>query len=178
MSTLNDQLHRLMDRHTLDTLLPWYAWDEELQLVYMAHGYVGCILRVNQFSGIDDSITDEIEAALGMNLPPDTYVQFIQIQIPDVSEQIEEYVRAREPINHDEELTEDQRQLLTGIAKSTAGYYADLQDKGRPVFLDSGVPITESHVYIAVKIPVAEYPDDAQVLAAHERISAFQSSLN
>jgi conjugal transfer ATP-binding protein TraC len=167
-----------MDRHTLDTLLPWYAWDEELQLVYMAHGYVGCILRVNQFSGIDDSITDEIEAALGMNLPPDTYVQFIQVQIPDVSDQIEEYVRAREPINQDEELTEEQRQLLTGIAKSTAGYYADLQDKGKPVFLDSGVPITESHVYIAVKIPVAEYPDDAQVQAAHERISAFQSSLN
>lgn len=178
MSTLNDHLHRLLDRYTLDTLMPWYAWDEEKQLVFMAHGYVGCILAVNLFSGIDDSITEEIESALAMNLPPDTFVQFIQMNVPDTERILSDYEAARKPIAVDEGLTKEQKSLLSDLSEQTATYFRDIQRNGKPIFSDSGVQITESHLYIAIKIPVAEFPTDAEIQLAHERILAFQSSMN
>ncbi len=177
-TTLNDQLYRLLERHSLDTLFPWYAWDEDLKLVFMAHGYVGCVMACNLFSGLDDSVTEELESAWSMNLPPDTFVQIIQMNVPDVQAQMLQYQTARSGIADDQGLTADQRKLLVGITNQTAAYYERFHAAQEPLFRDSGVPLTETQMYIAIKIPVAEFPTDAEIQTAHERIAAFQSSMN
>lgn len=177
-TTLNDQLYRLLERHSLDTLFPWYAWDEELKLVFMAHGYIGCVMACNLFSGMDDSITEELESAWAMNLPPDTFVQIIQMNVPDVQQQLLTFQGARSGIAEDCGLTGDQRKLLAAITDQAAAYYGTYHAAEAPVFRDSGVPLTESQVFIAIKMPVAEFPTDEEVQNVHERITSFQSSLN
>lgn len=178
MSALNDQLYRLLERHSLDTMFPWYAWDENLKLVFMAHGYVGCVMACNLFSGMDDSITEELESAWSMNLPPDTFIQIIGMNIPDVQQQMLQYQFARSEIANDAGLSDEQRSLLSGITRKTVEYYDQFHAAEEPIFRDSGVPLTESHVYIAIKMPVAEYPTDDEIQMVHERITSFQSSMN
>lgn len=177
MSTLNDQLNRIIERRRLDTLFPWYAWDPEKKLVFMNRGYMGTIMACNLISGADESLMDELGAGLSMNLPAGTFIQIINWNVPDVTNTITEYKRAREDIFNDKELTAEQIKLIDSFTAHVADFYSSMEANGK-AFNDSGVPLTQSMVLMAIKVPIPEMPSPEDVKEADEHISAFQSSLN
>jgi F pilus assembly Type-IV secretion system for plasmid transfer. len=177
LSTLNDQLNRIIERKRLDTLFPWYAWDPEKKLVFMNRGYMGTTMICNLISGADESLMDELGAGLSMNLPAGTFIQVINWNVPDVTNTITDYKRARESIFDDKGLTADQIKLIDSFTAHVADFYSDMEKNGK-AFRDSGVPLTQSMVLIAIKVPVPEVPNLEDIKLADEHISAFQSSIN
>jgi conjugal transfer ATP-binding protein TraC len=115
VSTLNDQLYRIIERRRLDTLFPWYAWDPERKLIFMNRGYVGTTMACNLLSGADDSLMDELGAALSINLPAGTFIQIVNWNVPDVTNIIFDYKSARDDIFSDPGLTMAQKKLLDGF---------------------------------------------------------------
>ncbi|MBU2854408.1 type IV secretion system protein TraC [Acidithiobacillus ferriphilus] len=177
MSTLNDQLYRIIQRRRLETLFPWYAWDPERKLIFMNRGYVGTTMACNLLSGADDSLMDELGAALSINLPAGTFIQIVNWNVPDVTNIIFDYKSARDDIFSDPGLTMAQKKLLDGFTDNIAGFMTGMEKNGK-AFKDSGVPLTQSMVLISIKVPTAEIPSDEHIKLADEQISAFQSSLN
>lgn len=177
MSTLNDQLNRIIERKSLDTLFPWYAWDPDKNLIFMNRGYMGTVMSCNLISGADNSLMDELGAGLSMNLPAGTFIQIINWNVPDVTSQINSYRRAREPIFQDKGLTADQIKLIDGFTTHVSDALSEMEKNGK-AFRDSGVPLTQSMVFIAIKVPVPEIPQPEDIKVADEHIAAFQSSLS
>ncbi len=177
MSTLNDQLNRIIERRRLDTLFPWYAWNPERKLIFMNRGYAGTVMACNLLSGADESLMDELGAALSMNLPAGTFIQIINWNVPDVTNIIYDYKSARDDIFSDSGLTPAQKKLIDGFTTHVADFMTDME-KNSKAFNDSGVPLTQSMVLISIKVPTAEIPSDEDIKLADEQISAFQSSLN
>jgi conjugal transfer ATP-binding protein TraC len=176
MTSLNYQIQKMLHRNRLDDLFPWLAFDPTNHLILMERGYIGCVMGATLLSGADDMLINEIKATLALNLPPDTFMQVCQMNVPDVTRLLADFEAARIPILSDTGLRDEQRRLLDELTKASIRFIEDLSESGE-AFDDSGVPLTDTMVFLSIKIPTAEVPSDEQIREVDEKIQSFQSSL-
>ncbi|MBU2785247.1 type IV secretion system protein TraC [Acidithiobacillus ferriphilus] len=178
MSTvLNDQFTKMLMRERLETIFPWLAVDLDKRLIIMNHGYVGCVMGAALMAGADYMLINEIKATLALDFPAGTFIQCVQLNVPDISRTIADYDNARAGIFQDDGLSPAQRDLLDGITKAGISFIEGLAEKGE-AFMDSRVPLTETILFLSIKIPTAEVPSDEHIREIDEKIQGFQSSLN
>lgn len=174
-SILFERWQRLLRRESLRDFLPWMAYDPRSQLFLMEGGYMGACYEAGTLSGCDASVIAEFHAALAQDMPAGTIIQFLQLNVPDISWHLHAFMRAREKTLMDNEIGEPQRSALSTAADKTAEHFEHMAKNG--AFSDSHVVLSDTRLIVSVKIPASEVPTDSQIAAAQDRLNAFEGAL-
>lgn len=164
----------LLARQSARELFPWLAVDPKTNLIFMDGGYVGAFYKSVVLSGMNDSIVQELHGMLMQDLPAGTMIQIIQLNVPDVSEDIRAYLNARMQIGADPGLSSAQRQILMRSAMNTSEFLARKQTEG--CFIEPKVPFTSTNVYWTFKFKTPEIPLDDHLDEILDRLAAIEGA--
>jgi len=173
-SYLESRWRALLYRQPASKLFPWLAFDPRTKLFIMEGGYVGAVYRASALSGINDSVVQELHGMLMQDMPADTVIQIIQINVPDVSEDLRAYAIAREGLYTDPGLTDAQKAILSRSAEACVEFMARKQTQG--CFIDPKVPFTSTSVYWTFKFKTPEIPLDEHLDEILDRLAAIEGA--
>ena len=111
-SPLASRWKRLLSRERLDEFFPWLAYDAASKLFLCEGGYLGAMFEARTLSGLDEASVKEIIATLQQDMPPGTVMQVINLNIPDISQDVLAYINARMEIESDNGISEQARNAL------------------------------------------------------------------
>lgn len=197
-STPSDYEQR-MRRAQLSHLLPAHAFDEDSGLFLLNYAlpgtrgtdekcHLGFGFSVPPLTGMNEQILNKLEGVLALDLPPDTYVQWLLFASPDLNR----FIRHTRDIREDAGLWP-----VAGTAGETSASGDDSMDRGlcREVFerrigqleqaaasgLGASLPqrAVDYQIHVFVKLPVASggAPDELELAAARELRMQFETSL-
>lgn len=164
----------LLHRQSAAKIFPWLAFDPKNNLFIMEGGYVGAVYRAAALSGINDSVVQELHGMLMQDMPAGTMIQIIQINVPDVSEDIRAYVTARENLMTDPGLSQPQKEILLRASEECADFMARKQEHG--CFIEPKVPFTSTSVYWTFKFKTPEIPLDEHIDEILDRLAAVEGA--
>lgn len=166
----------LLDRKSMAEMLPWLAYEPKNKLFIMENGFVGAVYRASALSGLDNSIVQELHGLLMQDMPKDTVIQIIQINVPDVTQEIRAYASVRGEIGADTELSQVQKDILLKSAEETAEFLAKKQTGG--CFKEPKVPFTSTHIYWTFKFKTPEIPLQEHLDEIIDRLSGMEGAAN
>lgn len=129
--------------------------------------YLGaCFTSAPAMIGGDEGTVDRFRAALGIAMPPGTFIQIGMFASPDVEAPLERYAANKAACDNE---------LLATLAARRGAFILDGKD--RPLVARSGVLLNSKTLIVTLKIPCADMPDDAQVKEAHEAAERLSEGL-
>jgi conjugal transfer ATP-binding protein TraC len=173
-SSLASRWKRLLARERLTEFFPWIAYDTKSKLFLCEGGYLGAMFEASVLSGLDDASVREIIAMTQQDIPANTIMQVINLNIPDVSDDVMAFESARAGIEADAELGAQTKSALRRAADYTTIQIEHMRVNG--AFDDSHVALTTGHVFISLKFVASEIPTDKQINAVIDRIRAIEGS--
>jgi conjugal transfer ATP-binding protein TraC len=171
---LSSRWQSLLYRQVASKLFPWLAYDPRTNLFIMEGGYVGAVYKASPLSGINDGVVQELHGMLMQDLPSGTVIQMIQLNVPDVSNEISAYEQVRSKLILDTGLTTAQRDILARAAQETALFMARKQVEG--CFIEPKVPFTSTNVYWTFKFKTPEIPMDEHLEEISDRLAAIEGA--
>lgn len=173
-SPLASRWKRLLSRERLDEFFPWLAYDAASKLFLCEGGYLGAMFEARTLSGLDEASVKEIIATLQQDMPPGTVMQVINLNIPDISQDVLAYINARMEIESDNGISEQARNALRKASDHTTAQIERMRKGG--AFEDSHVALTTGSIYITLKFVAAEIPTEKQINAVVDRIRAVEGA--
>ena len=164
----------MLYRKSIAGVFPWLSFDPENKLFLMEGGYIGAMYRAEPLSGINHGIMQELQGMLTQDLPADTVIQIIQLNVPDVKDDLMAYRNARLGLYNDEGLKPSQRSVLFSAVDKTVDFLEAKQTEG--CFVEPKVPLTATEIYWTFKFRAAEIPLPEHVDEVLDRLSAIEGA--
>ena len=87
---------RHIERHSLSELMPHLAYDTEKSLYILNDGYVGFGFVSMPLSGVDDTVTQRLNAFLTFDYPEGSFIQIMLLASPDIRVRMEAMLNMRD----------------------------------------------------------------------------------
>lgn len=165
MSAILEAIQRVSRRTPPDDFIPVMACDADTDVFVTSDGHLGLCYQGSPIIGADDETAAMLEGAISLPLPPDSFLQFSIIGMPDISQTIGRYVRRRESGLH-------------RIANATARRTLESYYKARAAFMEAaalesnlpgvGTLVHNRRVIVSLKVPYkgnAPTPEEVAELA-------------
>jgi len=155
--------------------VPWNnltvrAYDEDNHIFYSATNNgeysIGSCFVGAPIIGADDSTTDKLRSALGMPLPPGSFVQIGKLNAPDVDAFFDCYLSGKERA---------EPEFLGRFVRQRREFLAN--GINEPLVGRSGVLLNSERLIVTIKIPCRACPDDVAFREAKEYADRLSESL-
>lgn len=129
--------------------------------------YLGaCFASKPAMIGGDEGTVDRFRSALGIAMPPGTFIQIGIFASPDVEAPLDRYAANKASCDND---------LLAAMTTKRRDFI--LAGKDQPLVARSGVLLNSKTIIVTIKIPCSDIPDQGQVKEAHEAAERLSGGL-
>lgn len=127
-------------------------------------------------TGMDDTAFAQLQSAISGNYPPNTFVQFCQLSVPDIDDYAHQWAMPKfdacdnSPMLHDE-----QRASLREATVQQAEFF--INGKEHPHIRSTGMRLHRVIQIACIKLPVSSQPSDTELQTCTDLIEKFEQSI-
>lgn len=171
-----------LKRSTISSIFPFLATHPEERTILSTDSaqegnMLGvCWLAQSPISWANDGLLKEIRSSLSLNLPRGAFIQFIRMDIPDISPIVDRYSTtvgsSISSFYHDKP---EKRDLYHQLLSRTVRFTDGLVD--RPAFTGSLIHLSQQYLLVTINIPVPEVITDEVYANTLLSFNSFESSM-
>lgn len=169
----------MLRRHSPEKNFPPVACDDGLIFLEDTEkrSYIGATFIGAPAIGVNETVFAQIKAVVGANYPGHTFVQFLQLSIPDIDDYVSAWKLPKvEACYTSPNIVEEQRKLLLETVRTQEDFYLD--GKIHPHIRSIGMCLHKVVQIATIKIPVAAQPSDEDIKSARDLIEKFEQGLH
>jgi conjugal transfer ATP-binding protein TraC len=168
-------------RHRISGYLPFLSFDPDKNLIFSSdrkgNAALGIMMTAaTPLAWANAGLLRELRAALAVNLPRGSFIQFLRFDVPDVSRLTDLYFSAR---MESSALLAATNPTVADMVESSADHTYRFIDSltNRPVFLGNELRATEQMLIATLNIPSPQMPDEKFIESVQHKIDSFMAAV-